>query len=328
MKVILPVAGVGTRLRPLTLHRPKCLLPIAGSTILGHILDALEDLPISETIFVTGYLGDQVEEYIQTHYAHTHPVFVKQENPQGLGEAIHLCSPHLSDEEPTLIILGDTLFQADLSVLSKASSNILLTRYVEDPRRFGVAVCNEQGRIEKLVEKPETPISHEALVGIYYIQNSSAFKQSLQYLMDHNIRTRGEYQLTDALQHMIENQAVFHTGAIDGWLDCGKPETMLETNQTLLQTKNFPLAQFQGCTIIPPCFIDKNVKLTNSTIGPHVSIAENSILENVTIENSVVAPDCQIRNSKLRDSLIGDSCSVDSTEGSMYLGNHCAINPD
>jgi len=329
MKVILPVAGVGTRLRPFTLHLPKCLLPVAGNTILGHIIDALADLPITEYIFVTGYQSDKVESYIQSSYGHLKSRFVLQENPQGLGEAIHLCADALDDNEPVLIILGDTLFDADLLAITHASTNVLCTRVVQDPARFGVAVTTPDGRITKLVEKPQTYVSNQALVGIYFIQDVAALRKSLAHLVANNMRTRNEYQLTDALQLMIEGGARFYSGQIRGWLDCGKHDAMLETNRLLLsKAKTVERKSYPGSTIIEPCYIADDVEISNSIIGPHVSLHEGCSLKGVMLRDSVVAANCFLENSSLERSILGASVTVRRFHGSLNLGDHSEINPE
>lgn len=329
MKVILPVAGVGTRLRPLTLHLPKCLLPVAGNTIIGHILDALANLPVSEYIFVTGYQAEKVEKYIQQSYGHLNSRFVLQANPQGLGEAIHLCAPWLQDEEPVLIILGDTLFDADLLSLSHSSTNVLCTRVVQDPSRFGVAVATPEGRISRLVEKPQSYISNQALVGIYFLQDVAALRKSLDTLMENNIRTRNEYQLTDALQLMIDAGHPFYSGQIRGWLDCGKHDALLETNRLLLSRKKDEVVRnYPGSSIIEPCHIDADVEITNSIIGPNVSLHRGCSVNGVMLRDSVVAANCYLENSSLERSILGESVTVRRFHGSLNLGDHSEINPE
>lgn len=329
MKVILPVAGVGTRLRPLTLHLPKCLLPVAGNTIIGHILDALANLPVSEYIFVTGYQAEKVEEYIKRAYGHLNSRFVLQANPQGLGEAIHLCAPWLQDDEPVLIILGDTLFDADLLALSHATTNVLCTRIVQDPSRFGVAVTTPEGRITKLVEKPQNYVSNQALVGIYFLQDVASLRSSLGNLVESNQRTRGEFQLTDALQLMIDSGVQFYSGQIRGWLDCGKPDALLETNRLLLSRgRTQERKSYLGSTIIEPCYIDADVEIENSIIGPNVSLHKGCSVRGAMLRDSVVAANCYLENSSLERSILGESAAVRRFHGSLNLGDHSEINPE
>jgi len=325
MKVILPVAGTGTRLRPFTLHLPKCLLPIAGKTLLDHIIDSFKDLNVSEMLFITGYKYEHVDAFLKLrNFLNARTVF--QENPQGLGEAISLCLPYLKDDEPVLIILGDTLFDADLSFLQNETENVLMTREVEDPRRFGVAVTDASGRITRLVEKPETFVSREALVGIYYIRDVAALRKALLRLLNENIRTRGEYQLTDALQMMVEAGFKFHTAKIQSWLDCGTPETFLETNGLVLsKNDNSKEFTFPGSRIISPCHIAANVTITDSTVGPNVSLGEGVSLMNVTISNSVVSERVVVKSSELSDSILGEDSEVNSFNGSLLLGDHSKV---
>ncbi len=326
MKIIFPVAGTGTRLKPFTLHLPKCLLPVGGKTILDWIVERTQSLDVSERIFITGYKAECVEEHLKKqNWGKTQTVL--QSNPQGLGEAISLCLPYLDDQEPLLIILGDTLFEANLSVLKKESdNNVLMTFKVEDPRRFGVAVTDSIGHVTKLVEKPQEYVSDEALIGIYYIKDVAALRVALQTLLRDNIRTRGEYQLTDALQIMIEAGCPFRTQAVQKWLDCGLPQTLLETNAAVLpQNDNSRHQQHPGTEITPPCYIGKNVKITDSKIGPYVSIGDDCLLANSTVVNSILWNDVNIHTCDLIDSVIGNGCTVVEQNKNVMLGNACEV---
>lgn len=288
MKLILPVAGKGERLKPFTLHLPKCLLPVAGKPIIDWIIDSTQNLDITETLFITGYKSECIDAHLQKqNWGKTR--IIEQKDPQGLAQAIQLCLPYLNDNEPVLIILGDTLFKANLDILKNSDTNILMTLQVKDPERFGVAVKNEAGEILKLVEKPKEFISNEALVGIYYIKDVAALKKAIQQLITEDRRTKGEYQLTDALQLMIENNIQFKTQKIEQWLDCGLKETLLETNAILLvDNDNSKQQELSNSQITPPCFIGQNVKIINSKIGPFVAIGDGCTLENSSIQNSIV----------------------------------------
>jgi len=317
MKVILPVAGKGERMRPYTNNTPKCLLPVGGKTILDWIVADTLPLKASETIFITGYLAHKVDEFLITRPNWGKTRTILQADPQGLGQAISLALPHVPDNEPLLIILGDTLFDADLSILApchpehtsschpersasevEGSSNILFTYKVEDPSRFGVAVTTPDGSISKLEEKPQEFVSDEAIVGIYYIKDVKELKASLQYLMENNIRTKGEFQLTDALQMMIEKGCKFRTAPVKEWLDCDLPETLIETNTWLLQNKDGlnnvnrvavdQRESIRNVKLIPPCIIGKNAIIENCTIGPNVSIGNNCTIKNAQLKNCVV----------------------------------------
>lgn len=289
MKIVLPVAGNGLRLRPYTENVPKCLLPVAGKTILDWIVDDSLCLKPSETIFITGYKAETIDSFLTKRPAWGKTRTVIQSNPQGLGEAISLALPYVDDDEPLLIILGDTLFEADLNILKSADQNILYTFKVEDPRRFGVAVTDPDGRITRLVEKPQEFVSDEAIVGIYYIKDTKVLKESLKYLMDNNIRTKNEFQLTDALEMMLEKGCHFKTAPVQKWLDCGLAETLLETNAHVLKRNdNSASVNLPGVKVIAPCYIGKGATITNSTIGPNVSVGDGCTVENSTISNAVL----------------------------------------
>ena len=307
MKIILPVAGKGERMRPYTNNLPKCLLPVGGKTIIDWIVGDTRQLAPTETIFITGYKAEAMDRYLagKPEWGKTRTVL--QSDPQGLGQAISLALPYTSDDEPLLIILGDTLFDADLGRLADESENVLYTYKVQDPRRFGVAVIGENGRIERLVEKPQEFVSDEAIVGIYYIKDVKALRAALKHLMDNDIRTRGEFQLTDALQMMIEQGCKFRTAPVKEWLDCGLPETLLQTNTWLLQNRtslceyNYPTS-----TVIQPCIIGKNVTIENCTIGPNVSIGDNCKLKNLTMKDCIMWDNEEIGYSHIEKQIIAN----------------------
>lgn len=310
MKIILPVAGKGERMRPYTNNLPKCLLPVGGKTIIDWIVDDTRPLAPTETIFITGYKAEAMDRYLADKPEWGKTRTVLQNDPQGLGQAISLALPYASDDEPLLIILGDTLFDADLERLAGESENVLYTYKVQDPRRFGVAVTGENGRIKRLVEKPQEFVSDEAIVGIYYINDVKALRVALKHLMDNDIRTRGEFQLTDALQMMIEQGCKFRTSPVREWLDCGLPETLVQTNTWLLQNRVTPSASnYPNSTIIQPCYIGKNVVIEDSTIGPNVTVGDNCILKNARLENCVVWNNETIENSNLQNNIIASCCN-------------------
>lgn len=305
MKIVLPVAGNGLRLRPYTEDRPKCLLPLAGKTIIDWIVEEASILKPSETIFITGYKAEKMDEYLQTKPEWGRVRTVVQSKPQGLGEAISLSLPFVDDDESLLIILGDTLFEADLRILDGAQENILYTFKVDDPKRFGVAVTDGDGRISRLVEKPQEFVSDEAIVGIYYIKDVKVLKESLKYLMDNDIRTKGEFQLTDALEMMLEKGCKFRTAPVSRWLDCGLVETLLETNAHVLKRNdNSGNLKFEGTEIVPPCYIGKNAKIHGCKIGPNVSIGDDCEISGCTISNAIVWNGVKIANGKVCNTVV------------------------
>ena len=313
MKVILPVAGKGERMRPYTNNLPKCLLPVGGKTIIDWIVDDTLPLKPTETIFITGYKAEKMDEFLKAKPEWGNTRTVLQSDPQGLGQAISLALPYVNDDEPLLIILGDTLFDADIQSLANATENVLYTYKVQDPRRFGVAVTNGNGQIERLVEKPQEFVSDEAIVGIYYIKDVKQLKKALQHLIGNDIRTRGEFQLTDALQMMIEQGCKFRTAPVNEWLDCGLPETLIQTNTWLLQ--NRPKLNnichvvshnksMNNVKLIPPCNIGNNVIIENSTIGPNVAIGDNSVIKNASIQNCVIWNNEEVHSSQISGQVI------------------------
>lgn len=305
MKIVLPVAGNGLRLRPYTEDRPKCLLPLAGKTIIDWIVEEASILKPSETIFITGYKAEKMDEYLQTKPEWGRVRTVVQSKPQGLGEAISLSLPFVDDDESLLIILGDTLFEADLRILDGAQENILYTFKVDDPKRFGVAVTDGDGRISRLVEKPQEFVSDEAIVGIYYIKDVKVLKESLKYLMDNDIRTKGEFQLTDALEMMLQKGCKFRTAPVSRWLDCGLVETLLETNAHVLKRNdNSGNLKFEGTEIVPPCYIGKNAKIHGCKIGPNVSIGDDCEISGCTISDAIVWNGVKIANGKVSNTVV------------------------
>lgn len=305
MKIVLPVAGNGLRLRPYTENVPKCLLPVAGKTIIDWIVEDSLGLNPVETIFITGYKADAVDSFLKKRPSWGATRTVIQSNPQGLGEAVSLALPFVDDDEPLLIILGDTLFEADLSILNNMDENVLYTYKVEDPRRFGVAVTDSTGRISRLVEKPQEFVSDEAIVGIYYIKDSKVLKESLKYLMDNNIRTKNEFQLTDALEMMIEKGCKFRTAPVQKWLDCGLAETLLETNARVLnRNDNSATVNIPGVKVIAPCYIGKNAKISNSTIGPNVAVGDGCVIENSTIADAVLWDGVKVEGKTLNNVIV------------------------
>jgi glucose-1-phosphate thymidylyltransferase len=305
MKVVLPVAGNGLRLRPYTEDRPKCLLPLAGKTIIDWIVEESFALNPSETIFITGYKAEKMDEYLKMKPEWGNVRTVVQSNPQGLGEAISLALPYANDDEPLLIILGDTLFEADLSILAKADENILYTFKVEDPKRFGVAVTDSDGRITRLVEKPQEFVSDEAIVGIYYIKDTKVLKECLKYLMDNDIRTKNEFQLTDALEMMIQKGCKFRTAPVSRWLDCGLVETLLETDAHVLNRNDDSASlKFEGTEIIPPCYVGKNAKIHGCKIGPNVSIGDDCEISGCSISDAIIWNGVKIANGKVCNTVV------------------------
>jgi len=322
MKAIIPVAGVGSRLRPHTFSQPKVLLNVAGKPIIGHIMDKLIDSGIDEAVIIVGYLGSKIEEYLTSHYS-IKLTFVTQKQQLGLAHAVHMCKSHFSADEPLFIILGDTIFDVDLEQVLGSKTSMLGVREVEDPRRFGVAVT-EGDRIIRLVEKPETPVSNLALVGLYFLRQASSLFNSIDHIINNDIRTKGEFQLTDALQHMIDLGEHFSTFPVRGWYDCGKPETLLATNEVLLQ-KNHKEIPRPGCIINPPVFIAESASISNAIIGPNVTIAEHVVVKDAIIMNSIIGRQSQVGDIMLDRSIVGNNAIVTAMGHELNIGDYSEI---
>ena len=230
---IIPVAGVGTRLRPHTHTLPKVLLHVAGKPIIAHILDDLPALGIRKAVLIVGYMGDLVREYVVRNYPRLEAHFVEQPERLGLGHAVSLAAAHV-DDQPILIILGDTIFEADLRGVLAGPTHSIGVKAVDDPRRFGIVETDRSGKVTLLIEKPERPASNLAITGIYYFTHAGPLLAALEEIQRKDIRTKGEFQLTDAMELMVQNGETLTTFPVAGWYDCGKTETLLETNRILL----------------------------------------------------------------------------------------------
>jgi glucose-1-phosphate thymidylyltransferase len=323
MRAIIPVAGIGSRLRPHTFTTPKVLLNVAGKPILAHIIESLMNLNINKATIITGYMGDRVMDFVYKKYPSLDVRFVHQEETLGLGHAIWTARKTFANE-PLLIILGDTIFDVDLNFIWNADKNSLGIKYVEDPRRFGVVVKNDQGIVTKLVEKPEQLVSNSAIVGLYFIKNSESLALALENLIDNNIKTRGEFQLTDALQLMIDNGQKFDTFDVEGWYDCGKPETLLATNNFLLEKIQNNL-NLSGSVMIPPSYVSPLATVENSIIGPYASVADEAIVKDSIVKNSIVSFGATVSNSLLDESIIGNDAFVKGMFQKLNVGNSSSI---
>ncbi len=322
MRAVIPAAGFGTRLKPHTFSLPKVLLNVGGKPILGHIIDKLLDEKIEKATFVIGYLGEKIIEYVGKHYPDLKADFVEQDEMLGLGHAIFLASETFDDDE-IFIILGDTIFDVELDHVFKKKQTSLGVKEVDDPGRFGVAVC-ENGKIIKLIEKPKEPVSKLALVGLYYINNSKLLKKCLNELIEKNIRTKDEYQLTDALQLMIEKGENVSTFPVDGWYDCGKPETLLSTNNFLL-TQSGTNREPEGVLINHPVFISEKAIVKNSVIGPYTTISSNCVVQDSIIVNSILSPGAKVEKAVLENSIIGTDAVIKGKFQKLNAGDSSEI---
>lgn len=321
MKAIIPAAGIGTRLRPHTHTAPKALLHVAGKPILGHILDELRAFGIRDVVIIVGFMGDKIVEYVTKNY-NIKATFVTQEELKGLGWAIYITRKHFTDE-PILIILGDTIFDTDLNQVIGGEYDSVGAKKVDDPRRFGIAETDGKF-VTALVEKPDSPTSNLALVGIYYIKSVGLFSKSLEEIVSKEITTRGEYQLTDALELMIKSGCKMTTFNVDGWFDCGKPETLLATNRYLLsQIKS--VDRRDGNVLIPPVFISPTAVLESSVVGPYVSVGDNSRIIRSIVTDSIISEGAEVVDSMLDSSLVGNNSYLSGHYQKVNLGDSSEI---
>jgi glucose-1-phosphate thymidylyltransferase len=324
MKVIIPLAGKGTRLRPHTYVTPKPMMRVAGKPVMSYVLDELRDLGgIEEIIYITGHLKEKVEDFAKKSLD-VPSVFIEQKVQDGTAGAIALARDRI--DQPVLIIFVDTIFDADLSVVNRSDADgIIWVKEVEDYQRFGVVVTDESGNMTKIVEKPTTPISKRANIGLYYIKNWKLLFEGIDHVLA-SPTNGGEYYLTDAFQYMIDKGAKIQVIDVEGWYDAGKIETMLETNQTMLEKGRARRPEKSGdSTIIDPVYIEDNVTLRKSTIGPNVSIGSGSVIENSTLTHTIVGTGSKISNSKITRSLVGDDTVLDGLNGEVTVGDHSEV---
>lgn len=325
MKVVIPMAGYGTRMRPHTYSRPKPLLTVAGHPMLKHLLDTLDGIDVDEYIFIVGYLGDQIEQWVREHYAFN-ATFVVQEELIGQAHAIHLAREHL--EGPAIILFSDTLFEGDLSVINETDSDgIVFVKEVDDPRRFGVVEINASGRVTGFVEKPDSVENKNALIGLYYIRDSKAMIRSIETQMQRNEMTKGEFYIADAFQIMVNEGANFRIQEVDVWLDTGKPDAVLETNRWLLahgrdNTGQVPEGDYR---VVPPVFIHPEAHIQNAVIGPYASIGAGCKVEYSVVANSIIDEHGVVRHMVLDGSLIGQQASVLGRPHCLNIGDTSSV---
>lgn len=326
MKVIIPLAGFGTRLRPHTYTKPKPLINVAGKAVLGHILDEFAGLEVEEFIIVHGYLGEQIKTYMAEKYPHYRARYVEQKELLGQAHAIWLCRDYV--DGPVLIVFVDTIFKTDLRVLEQETADgVAYVKEVEDPRRFGVAIVGPEGFVTRFIEKP-TSIEHNlAVIGLYYIKDSRLLMQSCEELMRHNIQTKGEYYLADALNLMIAAGQKFRVRMVEVWEDCGKPETVLHTNRYLLMNGHDNSAEMRSdrFIIVPPVHIDPSATIIDSVIGPYVTIAENCRIERSIIRDSIIDAGAVILDTTLDQSLIGKEAYVAGRYRRLNVGDSASV---
>lgn len=326
LKVVIPMAGLGTRLRPHTWSKPKQLVSVAGKAVLGHVLDMLSTIPDSqqiELVNIVGYLGDQIESYINENYPQLRAHYVMQEDPRGQSHALHLAQEYLHG--PMLMIFADTLVETDLSFLpSESAGAIAWVKEVPDPRRFGVADVGADGWVRRLIEKPTDTNINLAVVGFYYFAHAEELIAAIDEQLRRDIQTKGEYFLADAVNIMLENNLKMRTQRVDVWLDAGTPEALLETNTYLLshgEENDQSALRNENSVIIPPVFIHPTATIHESVIGPFASIGAGCSVRNSIIRNSILEDDAEVIGAILENSIIGRKALIERRPGVLNAGD-------
>lgn len=334
MKIIIPMAGRGSRLRPHTLTVPKPLVPIAGKPIVQRLCEdivALYDGKVDEIAFVIGDFGKEVEqnllEVAEGLGAKGHIFY--QDSPEGTAHAIWMAQQCMDGE--IIIAFADTLFRANFA-LDREKDGAIWVKRVENPSSFGVVTLNEDGIIHELVEKPTEFVSDMAIIGIYYIRDGASLREEIRHLIDNDLRERGEFQLTNALENLKAKGAQFVPGTVDDWMDCGNKNAVLDTTHKILgydTADKKPLVaedvHLENSVIIPPCYVGAGVHIANSVIGPHVSIGSNTRIENSVIQSSIVGHDTTVKGGNLHSAMVGNHAWVENPAQKLDIGDYCRI---
>jgi glucose-1-phosphate thymidylyltransferase len=329
MKIILPTAGKGTRLRPHTHTKAKSLVHVAGKTVLEHIMDRLAPLKAEEYIFIVDEngTGSQIRDFMKHMFPALPCQYVVQKERKGPAHAVSLVAPRVKEGDELLIVFNDTIFVADLSripALCADCDGLIYSKEVEDYQRFGVNVLDGDF-ISDMVEKPETPVSRLAQVGLYYLKDGQAFMRHVEDAISAEDTVKGEYYLPSVFKRMIGTGSRLRAPEIDAWLDCGKPETILETNRILLRGRHQIEGTVVNSVFIEPVYLEKGAVVRDSIIGPYVSIAAGSVIEQSIIRGSIINNHSEVRNMVLQDSILGDAVHLTGPCRRMNIGDHSLV---
>ncbi|HUE97567.1 MAG TPA: sugar phosphate nucleotidyltransferase [Longimicrobiaceae bacterium] len=327
MKVVIPVAGKGTRLRPHTHVTPKPLLRVGDKPVMAYIMDDLRRLGVHEAVFITGHLKEKVEDFVRSEYPDFEAHFVEQPVQNGTAGAVDLARPYV--DEDLLIIFVDTLFDADLSIVKNLPDDVagvIWVKEVEDYQRFGVVVTDDEGYMRQIIEKPQEPISKLANIGLYYIKDWKLLFEGIDHTLGKQLGPGGEFYLTDAFQYMIDHGARIRTVEVEGWYDAGKPETVLETNRHLLETSRAKRpAGGKGVVIHEPVHVADGVELQDAEIGPNVTISAGSVVRQSKLRDTIVGNGARIEGCDLHDSLVGNEARLTGVRGRVDVGDHSVV---
>ncbi len=324
MRAIIPVAGMGTRLRPHTHTQPKALMHVAGKPILAHIMDELMAIGVEEVILVTGYLGEMIEAYATEHYGRVRLHFVPQGEPLGNGHAVYVAAEYL-DESPTLLIFGDTIVKGDLAGMVRNHHSLVGVKEVDDPRRLGVVELTRDGFVRRLLEKPSAPPTNLALIGVYFLKDARPLRMALGRLIHEDRKVRGEYWLADGLQLMIDAGERMGTFPVEHWYDCGTAEAVLQANTALLEADPPPVLPRDRSIVVPPSFVHPTATIEDSVVGPHASVAEGARIVHSVIRDSIINAHADVDGALLEHSLVGEHAVVRGRPGRINVGDSSSI---
>ena len=328
MKAIIPVAGAGTRLRPLTYTQPKPLIPVAGKPIIAYIIDTLIEAGVQDFVFIIGYLGEKIKNYVIQAYPNLKKVFVTQQQRLGSGHAIWTAREHLKETNEILIFFGDVIIDADFKKFIGSPTSCLGVKKVRTPWDFGIVEYDRSGNIRSFAEKPKIPKSDLAMVGIYKIKEVDVLVEAIEYQMKQGMPTNQEYHLTDALGRMLALGTTFTTLTVDNWFNCGIREILLKTNAIFLDRKTTVTVeppQFDNTIIIQPVSIGKNCMISHSIVGPHVTIGDNTSISNSIVRNSIIGNFAAIKEIFLDQSIVGHDASITGIRQSLNIGDNTEI---
>ncbi len=329
MKAIIPLAGKGTRLRPHTHVTPKPLIRVAGRPVMSYILDDLCDLGVDEMVFVVGYLRETIEDYVAQAYPNITAHYVVQEIQDGTAGAVSLAEPFV--DEDVLILFVDTLFDADLALvrgLAETTGGVIWAKEVEDYQRYGVILTDEEGHMVRIVEKPSEPISKLANIGLYYIKDRQLLFEGIRHTLNAAPGPSGEFYLTDAFQYMVDHGSKIQVAPVAGWYDCGKPETLLETNRHLLLGGRSGIAAsavVESSTVNDPVRVEESAVVRDSVLGPNVTVEAGARVEDSTVADTILGAGCTVTGSTLHDSLVGSESRVTAYSGRLSIGDHSEV---
>ncbi len=330
MKVVLPVAGKGTRLRPHTHTKAKSLVNVAGKTVLEHIVERLQAIDVEEYIFITDENGQQIADFMDYNFPALKCSYLVQRERLGPAHAVSLAASQVNDGDELLVVFNDTIFVTDLSKIPElctAADGLIYSKEVEDYQRFGVNVMRDDYIVD-MVEKPDTPISKLAQVGLYYLKDGADFLRYIEKTIAAGETVKGEYYLPSVFMRMIEGGIKLKAPEIDAWLDCGKPETLLETNRFLLKDRHHIHGEVIDSVLIEPVHVAPGAVVKNSIIGPNVSVAAGCVVENSVIRDSILNADNKVSSLILEHSLLGDSVTLVGSPRKMNIGDHSLIEMD